>query len=138
MNTISMRSRRLAIAATATLVVASAVTGCADDNSEDTIPVSEWVTEFNRRCVEIGEELSNPELTDTEYREINERGIAEMRAIGTPSSSATEAETLLTVIEASTIDTTLDDEAIIALDQQFLDAATVLGISDECIGGAQG
>ena len=137
MNTISMRSRRLAIAATATLAVASALTGCADDD-EDTIPVSEWVTEFNQRCVEIGEELSNPELTDTEYREINERGIAEMRAIGTPSSSATEAETLLTVIEASTIDTTLDDEAISALDQQFLDAATVLGISDECIGGAQG
>ena len=138
MNTISMRSRRPAIAATATLVVASALTGCADDNSQDTIPVSEWVTEFNQRCVEIGEELSNPELTDAEYREINERGIAEMRAIGTPSSSATEAETLLTVIEASTIDTTLDDDAISALDQQFLDAATVLGISDECIGGAQG
>ena len=138
MNTISMRSRRLAIAATATLVVASAVTGCADDNSEDTIPVSEWVTEFNQRCVEIGEELSNPELTDAEYREINELGIAEMRAIGTPDNNANEAETLLTVIEASTIDTTLDDDAISALDQQFLDAATVLGISDECIGGAQG
>ena len=138
MNTISMRSRRPAIFATATVVVASALTGCADDNSDDTIPVSEWVTEFNQRCVEIGEELSNPELTDAEYREISERGIAEMRAIGTPSNNATEAETLLTVIEASTIDTTLDDEAISALDQQFLDAATVLGISDECIGGAQG
>lgn len=138
MNTISMRSRRLAIFATATLVVAGALTGCGDDDSQDTIPVSEWVTEFNRRCVEIGEELSDPELTDAEYREINERGIAEMRAIGTPSSSATEAEALLTVIEASTIDTTLDDDAISALDQQFLDAATVLGISDECIGGAQG
>jgi hypothetical protein len=138
MNTISMRSGRATIVATATLVVASALTGCADDDSEDTIPVSEWVTEFNRRCVEIGEELSNPELTDAEYREINERGIAEMRAIGTPDNNANEAETLLTVIEASTIDTTLDDEAISALDQQFLDAATVLGISDECIGGAQG
>jgi hypothetical protein len=136
MNTISMRSRRLAIAAT--LVVASAVTGCGDDNSEDTIPVSEWVTEFNQRCVEIGAELSNPELSDTEYRKINERGIAEMRAIGTPSNNATEAETLLTVLESSTIETTLDDEAISALDQQFLDAATVLGISDACIRGAQG
>jgi hypothetical protein len=135
MNTISMRSSRLAIAA---LVVASALIGCGDDDSQDTIPVSEWVTEFNRRCVEIGEELSNPELSDAEYREINERGIAEMRAIGTPNSNAAEAATLLTVIEASTIDTTLDDEAISALDQQFLDAATVLGISDECIGGAQG
>ena len=100
--------------------------------------MSEWVTEFNQRCVEIGEELSNPELTDAQYREINERGIAEMRALGTPDNNAAEAETLLTVIEASTIDTTLDDEAISALDQQFLDAATVLGISDECIGGAQG
>jgi hypothetical protein len=138
MNTISMRSKRPAIFATATLVVAGALTGCADDDSEDTIPVSEWVTEFNRRCVEIGEELSNPELTDAEYREINERGIAEMRALGTPDNNANEAETLLTVIEASTIDTTLDDEAISALDRQFLDAATVLGISDECIGGAQG
>jgi len=138
MNTISMRSRRPAIFATATLVVASALTGCADDDSEETVPVSEWVTEFNRRCVEIGEELSNPELTDAEYREINERGIAEMRALGTPDNNANEAETLLTVIEASTIDTTLDAEAISALDQQFLDAATVLGISDECIGGAQG
>jgi hypothetical protein len=138
MNTISMRSRRPAIFATATLVVASALTGCADDDSEDTIPVSDWVTEFNQRCVEIGEELSNPELTDAQYREINERGIAEMRALGTPDNNANEAETLLTVIETSTIDTTLDDEAISALDQQFLDAATVLGISDECIGGAQG
>jgi hypothetical protein len=138
MNTISMRSKRPAIFATATLVVAGALTGCADDDSEDTIPVSEWVTEFNRRCVEIGEELSNPELTDAEYRETNKRGIAEMRALGTPDNNANEAETLLTVIEASTIDTTLDDEAISALDRQFLDAATVLGISDECIGGAQG
>ena len=138
MNTTHMRSKRPAIFATATLVVASALTGCADDNSEGTIPVSEWVTEFNQRCVEIGEELSNPELTDAEYREINERGIAEMRALGTPDANANEAEALLTVIEASTIDNTLDDEAISALDQQFLDAATVLGISDECIGGVQG
>jgi hypothetical protein len=137
MNTIIMRSRRPAIFAAATLVVATVVTGCGDDDSGDTVPLSEWVTEFNRRCVEIGEELSNPELSDAEYREINERGIAEMRAVGTPSNHAAEAETLLTVIEASTIDTTLDDEAISALDQQFLDAATVLGISDECIGGAQ-
>ena len=40
MNTISMRSRRLAIVATATLEVASALTGCAEDDSEDIIPVS--------------------------------------------------------------------------------------------------
>jgi hypothetical protein len=136
MYTIRPRSRRLAI--TATLVLASAFTGCGDDNSEDTIPESEWVTEFNRRCVEIGAELSNPGLSDAEYRKINKRGIAEMRAIGKPDNNAAEAETLLTVIEASTIDTTLDDQAINALDQQFLDAATVLGISDACIGGAQG
>ena len=135
MNTVGKRSRRPAIFATVTLV-ASALTGCGADDSDDTIPVSEWVTEFNRRCVEIGEELSNPELTDAQYREINERGIAEMRALGTPDDNAAEAETLLTVIDASTIDATLDDEAIDALDQQFLDAATVLGISDECIGGA--
>lgn len=138
MNTISMRSKRPATFTTAALVAAGALTGCADDNSEDTIPVSEWVTEFNQRCVEISEELSNPELTDAQYSEINERGIAEMRALGTPDNNANEAETLLTVIEASTIDTTLDAEAITALDQQFLDAATVLGISEECIGGAQG
>ena len=138
MNAISIWSGRATTVATATLVVASALTGCADDNSEDTIPLSEWVTEFNRRCVEIGEELSNPELTDAQYREINEQGIADMRALGTPDANANEAEALLTVIEASTIDTTLDDEAISALDQRFLDAATVLGISDECIGGAQG
>ena len=138
MNAISIWSGRATTVATATLVVASALTGCADDNSEDTIPLSEWVTEFNRRCVEIGEELSNPELTDAQYREINDRGVAEIRALGTPDNNADEAETLLTVIGASTIDTTLDDEAISALDQQFLDAATVLGISDDCIGGAQG
>ena len=134
MNAITRRSGQLAVAAT---FVAAALSGCGDDNN-DTIAVSDWVAEFDRRCVEIGEELSNPELSDAEYREINERGIAEMRAIGTPSSSATEAETLLTVIEATTIDSSLDDEAISALDQQFLEAATVLGISDECIGGAQG
>jgi hypothetical protein len=33
---------------------------------------------------------------------------------------------------------TLDDEAITAFDQQFLDAARTLGVSDECIGGAPG
>lgn len=40
-----MRSRRLAIVATATLEVASAPTGFAEDDSEDIIPVSTWVTE---------------------------------------------------------------------------------------------
>ena len=40
------------------------------------------------------------------------------------------------IIEATTTDTALGDKAISALDQQFLEAANVLGISDDCIGGA--
>lgn len=131
---ILMRSTQVATAAT--LVLASAVVGCS--NGGDTIPVAEWVAEFNQRCAEIGAELSDPELSDAEFREISERGIAEMRAIGTPDDNAAEAATLLAVIESTTDDQTLDDEALTALDRQFLDAAIVLGISDDCIGGAQG
>jgi len=129
------KSERFAVAA---LACATAFAGCGSDDDDATIPVSEWVAEFDRQCAEIGAELSDPTLTDDEYRSINERGIAEMRAIGTPDRNAAEAATLLTVIEASTLDTSLDDEAISALDQQFLDAAEVLGISDACVGGASG
>ena len=135
MNHHMTKSGRLAITA---LIVAAAFAGCGSDSDDGTIPVSDWVAEFDRQCVEIGGELSDPELTDDEYRAISERGGAEMRAIGTPDEMGAEAETLLTVLENTTADMTLDDETISNLDQQFLNAATVLGISDACIGGAQG
>jgi hypothetical protein len=135
MNHHMTRSGRLAITA---LIVTAAFAGCGSDSDEGTIPVSDWVAEFDRRCVEIGAELSDPDLTDEQFLAISERGVAEMRAIGTPDEMDAEAETLLTVLETTTADTTLDDETISNLDQQFLNAATVLGISDACIGGAQG
>jgi hypothetical protein len=134
MNHHTITSGRLAITA---LIVTAAFAGCGSDGDEGTIPVSDWVAEFDRQCVEIGAELSNPDLTDEQFLAISERGVAEMRDIGTPDEMGAEAEALLTVLENTTVDTTLDDETIGNLDQQFLDAATVLGISDACIGGAQ-
>ena len=135
MNHHTTKSGRLAITA---LIATAAFAGCGSDSDEGTIPVSDWVAEFDRQCVEIGAELSNPDLTDEQFLAISERGVAEMRAIGTPDEMDAEAETLLIVLETTTADTTLDDEIISNLDQQFLNAATVLGISDACIGGAQG
>ena len=135
MNHHMTKSGLLAITA---LIVAAAFAGCGSDSDEGTIPVSDWVAEFDRQCVEIGAELSNPQLTDEQFLAISERGVAEMRAIGTPDEMDAEAETLLTVLETTTADTTLDDETISNLDQQFLNAATVLGISDACIGGLPG
>lgn len=136
MDSITSRPGRFAIAAA--LVLSVAVTACGDDDSSaGTVPVAEWVAQFDKRCVEVGAELSDRTLTDAQFAEISQRAIAEMRAFGVPDEMADEAQSMLDAIEATTADTTLDDETINDLDRQFLVAATAMGVSDACIGGAE-
>ena len=122
------------------LLLAFALTGCGGGSSNDdeqaaTIPVSEWVAAFDQLCVETAAKLS-ADLSEAEFREISESALVEMKAIPSPDEQAAETKAMLEAIEATTTDATLDDAAITAYDQQFLDAATELGVSEACIGGA--
>lgn len=129
------RGAAIALAAAATIL---ALAACSDDDSDaaQTIPVEEWVAEFDQLCVEI----TGPEartLSEVEFKEVSDRGLAEMRALPDPDEHAAEAAAMLAAIEATT-DPDVADADIEALDQQFLDAAAVLDVSDACIGGPQG
>ena len=105
---------------------------------EDPVAIEEWVAEFDRLCVETAEALSDPGLTDEEFATVSNAALAEMRAIGEPSTQADHAATLLEVIETQSNDSDLTGEESEALDSRFLEAATALGISDACLGGAAG
>jgi hypothetical protein len=133
------------------LAIALSLTACGDDaNSESAAEstttaaveevaptLAEWVAEFDRLCVETANALT-PELTEAEFAEVSSQAIVEMRAIGLPAEKTDEAEAMLEAIEETTTDPNLTDDQIAAYDQQFLAAATRLGISDDCIGGAPG
>ena len=126
---------------TLVLIVALMSGACGDSDSSGAspgVPIREWVAEFDRLCVETATQLSDPTLTDTEFQDVSNEAIAEMRAIGTPSANVEEANTLLDVLDAQTNDATLSSEEIAELDERFLAAAQTLEISDECLYGAPG
>ena len=110
---------------------------CGDDD-DDSIPLSQWVAEFDQKCVETMAALSDPDLSDAEFREISDTAIAEMRAIGEPGEMADVAAGLLNTIAANDDGAERTQSEIDALDQQALAAMTSLGVSDSCIGGPQG
>ena len=113
-------------------------TAVACGGDEDTIPLADWVADFDEMCVETIAELSDPSLTQAQYEEISDAAIAEMRAISEPDEMADTAAELLDAIEASTDSVERTQDEIDALDQQVLTAMTSLGVSDACIGGPQG
>jgi len=113
-------------------------TAIACGGDEDTIPLADWVADFDQKCVEIIAELSDPSLTQAQYEEISDAAIAEMRAISEPDEMADTAAQLLDAIEASTESTERTQDEFDALDQRVLTTMTSLGVSDACIGGPQG
>ena len=113
-------------------------TAVACGGDEDTIPLADWVADFDQKCVETITELSDPSLTQAEFEEISNAAIEEMRAIPEPDEMADTAAQLLDAIEASTDSAERTQDEIDALDQQVLTAMTSLGVSDACIGGPQG
>jgi hypothetical protein len=127
--------RRLIALALATLLTVG-LTACGDDSDSETIAVSEWVAEFDRLCVELAEESSDPDMTEAQFQTLSDQKLSEMRAIPGPDENAEEAEALLEAIETTVTDDSLSDEQIAEFDQQFLEAAAVLGISDECLRGS--
>ena len=118
-------------------VAAATLASCGDsDEARATMPVEEWVAEFDQLCAEIVT-ASTPEMSQEEFKEISDAGLAEMRALPDPDEHAVEAEAMLASIEATT-DPAVAEEDIEALDQQFLESADALGVSQECIAGPQG
>ncbi len=132
------RSPRWAIAVGVVgLSALAAACGTPASSAEATVPVSEWVAEFDRLCVETSAELT-ADLSDKEFAAISRRALNEMRELPAPDEMANEADELLEAIETTTTDLNLDDATIEALDNQALDAMTALGVSDACIGGPAG
>ncbi|MGI9614431.1 MAG: hypothetical protein ACR2QO_16090 [Acidimicrobiales bacterium] len=130
----------------AVAIAAVGLAGCGSDDPADgattqvpaeAITIDDWVSEFDRFCVETAAELTS-DLSDEEFAEISNAAIAEMRTIGEPSTLAAEAALLVDTIETQSNDHNLTEEEVAALDEEFLEAATTLGISDECLYGAQG
>ncbi|MGI9642081.1 MAG: hypothetical protein ACR2N9_04780 [Acidimicrobiia bacterium] len=139
-----MPTRLLTIFAVA--IAAGGLAGCGSDDPADSatteapseaIAIDDWVSEFDRLCVATAAELT-PGLSDEEFAEISNAAIAEMRAIGEPSTLAVEAALLVDTIETQSNDLNLTEEEVAALDEGFLEAATTLDISEECLYGAQG
>jgi hypothetical protein len=132
----STRTVTTGLLTTAALVLAS-LTACGDD-SNDSIALADWVAEFDRICVEVAEKSSGGAISEAEFRKITEDALAEMRELGEPAEQADDAAAMLESIEKTTFDDTLTDAEINQLDQQFLDAAEAVGVSDACITGPQG
>jgi len=109
---------------------------CSDD--DDTVPLAEWVVEFDQKCVETVAALSEPGLSEAEFREISDAAVEEMRAIGEPDEMVNTAAGLLDAIATNADGIERTQSEIDALDQQVLAAMTSLGVSDACIGGPQG
>ncbi|HUW03773.1 MAG TPA: hypothetical protein VMW08_15560 [Acidimicrobiales bacterium] len=120
-------------------VAVGALAACGDDSdtaAASTMPVGEWVAEFDQLCADIAS-ASTPEMSEAEFKEISDAGLAEMRALPEPDEHAAEADAMLDAIEATT-DPAVAEADIEALDQQFLASAEVLDVSQECINGPQG
>ncbi len=116
----------------------ASLTACGDD-SNDSIALADWVAEFDRICVEVTEQSTDVALSEEEFRQITEDALAEMRALGDPDEQADDAAAMLESIEKTTLSSdSLTDAEINELDQQFLDAAEAVGVSDVCITGPQG
>jgi len=115
-----------------------ALAGVACGEDDDSIPLSQWVAEFDQKCAETIAVLSDPDLSEAEFREISDAAIDEMRAIGEPDEMADVAADLLDAIAANDDGTERTQSEIDALDQQALAAMTSLGVSESCIGGPQG
>jgi hypothetical protein len=105
---------------------------------DGTIPLVEWVTRFDRQCVDTLAALSQPGLTEAEYQDINDAAFSEMRAIPPPDQMADTAASLVDGLQASTDSTERTQTEIEALDQQLLDTMRSLGVSDACIGNPGG
>ena len=132
------RARATAAAVVVILAVALGLAACGDsDTSEATIPLSEWVDEFDQICLDIIAEIeSDSDLTDDEFEAIIDRGITAMRALPEPDEMAETAAELLDAISSD--DENLDDAASEALDQRLGTAFTSLGVSAACQRGTPG
>jgi hypothetical protein len=133
-------TRRRAVRATATaltIVLALGTAACGDDNDDATIPLSEWVEEFDQMCLDLQGEAT-PELTDAEFFALSDRYLARMRAVSPPAELADTAAELLDLIDESTGASDLDDAEIAALDERAFAALTELGVSGACITGVAG
>jgi hypothetical protein len=133
-NTIRRHTSLIGVVGLTTLTFTAVACG----GDEDTIPLTEWVAEFDQKCVETIEALADPDLSEAEFAEISDAAIDEMRAIGEPDEMADTAAELLDAIAANADGIERTQSEIDALDQQALTAMTSLGVSDACIGGPQG
>jgi hypothetical protein len=134
----STRRRAVGAAATAlTIVLALGTAACGDDSDDATIPLSEWLGEFDQMCLDLQAEAT-PELTDDEFMALSDRYLAQMRAVSAPAELADTATELLDLIEESTGASDLDDAEIAALDERASTALTELGVSEACVRGVPG
>jgi hypothetical protein len=105
---------------------------------DDTIPLAQWVAEFDQKCVETIDALSDPDLSEAEFTEVRDAAIEEMPTIGESDEMADTAAGLPDAIGANTDGIERTQAEIDALDQQALAAMTSLGVSDVCISDPQG
>jgi hypothetical protein len=115
------------------MAIALSVTACGDDSGgEDTIPLSEWLEEFEELCSDAQAEIT-PDMTEAEFAEVGDRYRVLVQAITPPDEMADTVTELIDVL----FDTGegLDDAEIQALDERVFEAFTALGISDSCTEG---
>lgn len=80
--------RKVFAAGFTTLFVVVSLVACGDDEPS-TIPLSEWVDEFDKICLELlAEAQSDPDLTEGEFETLLDAVVAEGRSITPPDEMA--------------------------------------------------
>jgi hypothetical protein len=129
------RVRTTAVATVVLLAVAIGLAACGDsDTTEVTIPLSEWVDEFDQICLDgIAELESATDMTDDEFEARFDQFVTEVGALPEPDAMADTVADLVDAIGSD--DENLDDGAYEALDERIAAAMTSLGVSEACIRG---
>lgn len=125
----------MAVLAVGLALLALGLASCSDDDGGvATMPLAEWVAAFDEVCLGVVTDL---EADPDNFDAINERGIAEMRALPEPDEMADTADDLLNTI-GSDQDSDLSQAEIDAIDERLFTAFLALGVSDACIRGVPG
>ena len=108
---------------------------CGDDEPS-TVPLSEWVDEFDKICLELLADVqSDPDLTEEKFETLADAAIAEIRSLTPPDEMADVATELLDLLSADVhSDGGIPQSEADTLDEAFMS----LGIADECIAGDNG
>lgn len=121
------------------MLSASAACGGDDDTRADSVPLEEWVQQFDAVCEAITNRLDDlgRGMTADEFAAFTAGSVTTFRALRPPDEHADVAAGLLDDIELGQ-QPGLGQDDIDAIDARVLAALTTLGVSGACAGDVPG